>query len=133
MHPTQIALSFVEQINRHEVEGLAALMTEDHVFVDALGARVQGRQAMRKAWSGYFAWFPDYTITCTDVLEKGKVVALFGAACATYSAGGKPAPEDRWEAPAAWKVVVRGGRVAEWRVYVDNEPARRIMAAHKGA
>lgn len=132
MHPTQIALSFVEQINRREVEGLVALMTEDHVFVDALGARVQGREAMRKAWSGYFGWFPDYTITCTDVLEKGEVVALFGAARGTYSVGGKLLPENRWEVPAAWKAVVRGDRVAEWRVYADNEPARRIMAAHQG-
>jgi hypothetical protein len=26
--------------------------------------------------------------------------------------------------------VVKDGRVAEWRVYCDNEPARKIMAAN---
>ena len=131
MHPSQVALAFVEKINRHDVEDLAALMTEDHVFVDALGARVQGREAMRKAWIGYLRWFPDYTISCTEVLEKGDVVALFGTARGTYSVGGQLLPGNSWEVPAAWKAVVRGNLVAEWRVYVDNDPAHRIMAAHK--
>ena len=131
MHPAQIALSFVERINQHDVEGLVQLMSEDHLFVDALGARVQGSEALRQGWMGYFRWFPDYTISCTEVLEKGDVVALFGMACGTYNVGGKLLPENRWEIPAAWKAVVRGERVAEWRVYADNEPARRIMAANK--
>ena len=29
---------------------------------------------------------------------------------------------------AAWKVGVDEGQVAEWRVYADNEPIRRLMA-----
>jgi len=35
--------------------------------------------------------------------------------------------ENRWETPAAWRVVVEDGLVAEWRVYSDNEPMRERM------
>ena len=31
-----VVLGFVEAINRHDVDRLAALMTEDHCFVDGL-------------------------------------------------------------------------------------------------
>ena len=34
-----------------------------------------------------------------------------------------------WHTPAAWKVVVRDGRVAEWRVFADNKPVYEILAS----
>jgi len=40
-------------------------------------------------------------------------------------------PENRWSVPAAWRAVVRGGRLAEWRVYVNVEPILRIVTKHK--
>jgi ketosteroid isomerase-like protein len=79
-----IALEFVGRINRHDVAGLAALMTEDHRFVDGLGQEVRGREQMEKGWLGYFAWFPDYAIKVDDTLSGGNVVALFGTAQGTY-------------------------------------------------
>ena len=54
-----VALSFVDRINRHDLAGLVALMTEDHRFVDGLGQEVLGRGQMEKGWLGYFSWFPD--------------------------------------------------------------------------
>ena len=125
------AQAFVKQINAHRAEGLAALMTDDHRFVDALGASWQGREVMREGWKGYFGWFPDYKIRVTELIEDGDTVAMFGTAEGTYAADGKLAKKNHWKIPAAWKAVVRGGRIAEWRVYCDNDPARRIMAAHK--
>jgi len=29
--------------------------------------------------------------------------------------------------PAAWLAVVKDGLVAEWRVYADNQPLRKLM------
>jgi hypothetical protein len=40
--------------------------------------------------------------------------------------------ENRWETPAAWRAVVEGGLVAEWRVYADNEPMRELMRRGQG-
>ena len=33
-----------------------------------------------------------------------------------------------WRTPAAWKVVIRGGKVAEFRVFADNKPVYEILA-----
>ena len=123
----EVALAFVDAINRHDVDALVALMTEDHCFVDGLGQVVRGRERMEKGWVGYFDWFPDYSIKLDESLSKDNVVALFGSAQGTYSVNGKLSPENHWEIPAAWKAVVHGGRVFEWCVFTDNEPVWKIM------
>jgi ketosteroid isomerase-like protein len=128
---TDVALAFVDRINHHDVGGLVALMTEDHRFVDGLGQQVLGREQMEKGWVGYFAWFPDYSIKVDNALSNGNVVALFGTAQGTYSAKGNLPREAHWEIPAAWKAVVRGGRIYEWRVYADNEPVWKIMGVKR--
>ncbi len=125
MNPT--IAQFVACINRQDVEGLCRLMTANHLFVDSLGIEVRGRDAMREGWRAYFAMVPDYHITVTDHMESGSVVALLGRAGGTYSSDGRMLTQNRWETPAAWKAVVRGGLIAEWRVYADNEPMRRLM------
>ena len=122
-----VALAFVDRINRHDVGGLVALMSENHHFVDGLGQEVRGREAMEKGWLGYFALFPDYSITVDDALSSGNVVALFGTAQGTYSVQGNLLAEAHWNIPAAWKAVVRYDCVHEWRVYADNEPVWKVM------
>jgi len=32
-----------------------------------------------------------------------------------------------WRTPAAWKAVVRDGKVVEWRVFADNKPVYEIL------
>jgi len=125
--PVDVVLAFMECINVADVDGLCALMTEDHVFVDGLGNRIQGREAMRKGWAGYFRMFPDYRVSHSEVFSHGDVVASFGTAEATYAADGKLAKENHWSVPAAWRAVVRNGLIAEWQVYADNQAARKIM------
>jgi ketosteroid isomerase-like protein len=55
MHPVEAILAFFDAINQHDPDKLAALMTENRVFIDSLGASVQGREQMRIGWRGYFA------------------------------------------------------------------------------
>jgi ketosteroid isomerase-like protein len=120
--------AFIDCINAHDVGGLLDLMTEDHLFVDSLGATIRGREPMRSAWSGYFRMFPDYHIEIERQLTQDGVVLACGMARGTH--GIEPQePGDSWSAPAAWRATVRGGRVVEWQVYCDNEPARRVLAA----
>ena len=59
--PAAVAHAFVDAINHRSPEEIASLMTEDHVFIDALGTRVAGRQQMQKGWQGYFSMVPDYS------------------------------------------------------------------------
>jgi len=126
-----VALEFVNRINRHDVGGLAAIMSEDHRFIDGLGQAVDGRERMEKGWLGYFSWFPDYRIKVDDILSNGNVVALFGTAEGTFSVNGKLAAENHWKIPAAWKAVIRGEQVSEWSVYADNEPVWKVMGVKR--
>jgi uncharacterized protein (TIGR02246 family) len=131
MTATETVLEFMEHINRKDVERLAALMTEDHVFVDSLGQTVRGRDNLRAGWRGYFAFCPDYWVSHEDLFEDGNRVAVFGAAGGTIAVGRKMPSENKWRTPAAWLAVVEHGRVKEWRVYADNKPVYEIMAKLK--
>jgi ketosteroid isomerase-like protein len=44
----EIILAFIDRINVHDVEGLAALMSDDHTFIDAHGNQVSGKQQMNR-------------------------------------------------------------------------------------
>ena len=60
-------------------------------------------------WRGYFATCLDYRIQTDDVMARGGTID--GVA---------------WRTLAAWKAVIRDGRVAEWRVFADNKPVYEI-------
>lgn len=125
--PEDVVRAFVDAINRQNVEELARLMPEDHLFIDPLGAAVRGWDAMKAGWTHYFRMVPDYSIAIEETYAAGEIVILLGAARGTYADGGEIRPENRWSTPAAWRAKVRGGQVAEWRVYADNEPLRQLM------
>lgn len=120
--------AFVRAINRQDVEALAGLMTEEHRFIDALGNVFDGRETMRDAWKAYFRMVPDYTITVDEFFADEPIVVLLGTAQGCYAAGGKVTAERRWSTPVAIRAFVQEGRIAEWRVYADNEPLRKLMA-----
>jgi ketosteroid isomerase-like protein len=122
--------SFIASINRQDVGGLVELMTPDHLFVDSLGSAIRGREPMRGGWNGYFRAFPDYQIEVEQQVARGSLVLVCGVARGTYGAAAQPQPGDSWSAPAAFRAVVRNGQIAEWQVYCDNEPARRVLAGH---
>jgi ketosteroid isomerase-like protein len=116
----QVAHGFVDAINRQSVDAVAELMTEDHVFIDSLGARVEGRERMKAGWAGYFKMVPGYAIAIEETYSAGSVVVMLGAARGTYAG-------ESWQTPSAWRAVIRDSQVAEWRVYADNEPIRALM------
>jgi ketosteroid isomerase-like protein len=128
MTMSDIALEFVDRINRRDVDHLCELMTEDYRFVDSDGTvDARGRESQREGWRGYYAMVPDYRIEVEETIVSGDIVILLGTASGTYTADGELRPENRWQTPAAWKAVVRADRVAEWRVWADLEPIRAVM------
>jgi uncharacterized protein (TIGR02246 family) len=133
MNGTDTVLEFMERINRRDVDALAALMTDDHVFVDSLGQAVRGRDSMRAGWRGYFAFCPDYWVSHDDIFADGNRVAVFGAAGGTVAADGKMLPENKWRIQASWLAIVEQGLIKEWRVYADNKPVYDIVAKLKAS
>ncbi|MGA8276259.1 MAG: nuclear transport factor 2 family protein [Thermoplasmata archaeon] len=127
----RIVLRFVNEINRHDVSAMLALVSDDHQFIDALGHELRGRERLREAWTAYFEWFPDYRILIEDHLQMGIIVGLFGSASGTFAVGTDLSPSRRWKIPAAWKAVVRDEHVERWQVYADNEPVWKIMGVKR--
>jgi ketosteroid isomerase-like protein len=128
MTPVETVLNFLERINQHDVDKLAELMTEDHVFVDSLGQAVQGREKMRAGWRAYYSFCPDYWVAHEHIFSDGNQVAAFGEAGGTLAAHGALPEKNRWRTPVAWRAVVENGLVKGWRVYADNKPVYDLMA-----
>ncbi len=123
----ETASQFVDAINQHDLAALARLMADDHEFVDSLGTCVPGRALVAAAWRTYFKMVPDYTLRVDESFVQGDVAVLLGTAGGTYAGA---ATDGRWQTPAAVRAVVRDGRVAQWRIYADNEPIRQLMAGN---
>jgi ketosteroid isomerase-like protein len=126
--PQSVTNAFVRALNRQDVEGMVALMSPGHRFVDSLGNVVEGREKMRAGWVGYFKIVPDYTLAIEETFTNGSVMILLGVAQGTYTKDGKLLPENHWHTPIALRAFVEEGLIAEWRVYADNEPIRKLMA-----
>lgn len=113
----QTVKQFIAAINRQDVEGIYALMHDDHVFVDSQGNKLSGKDTMKEGWQGYFSWFPDYNITITDIFDKGDTFVAIGFAGASY----KGNAEATWRIPAAWKAVIKNNKISHWQVYADTK------------
>lgn len=125
--PIETVLKFEQLINTRNPESVCSLLTENSVFIDSLGNRMEGISRLRQAWEGYFKMVPDYTISHTDVFASAETVAMLGTAQGTFSRDGQMSKENFWKTPAAWRAVVSDSKIALWQVYADNEPIREIM------
>ena len=123
-----VAQAFIRAINRQDADALAGLMTEQHRFIDSMGKAAVGRETMRQSWIKYFQMVPDYTVAVEETLCDGPVVVMLGVAEGTYAPHGQLKPENRWTTPTVFRAFIEEGKVAEWRVYCDNEPIRQRMA-----
>ena len=116
--PKLTALLFNECINARDLEGLAALMTEDHAFVDRNDDRHEGKDYMSKGWKSFFGEFPDYRNTFSRIQSVNDLVVVRGYA--EWTAGGE---RDH----VIWTATIRDDLVAEWRVLEDTEANRRLL------
>ena len=109
--------AFIDRINSHDVDGLGNLMSDDHRFIDSHGNEVVGKEKMTAGWRGYFEWFPDYFIEVNEIFDDGDTFAMLGFAGGSF----KGKSESSWRLPAAWKAIVKDGRVALWQVFADTK------------
>ena len=129
--PESVAHAFLRAINRQQLDALVALMSPAHRFIDSLGTTLEGRDKLREGWSAYLRMVPDYAVAIEETYASGPVVVLLGVAQGTYTRNGTLHPENRWQTPVAIRALVEDGLVAEWRVYADNEPIRKVIATGK--
>lgn len=113
-----VALRFNEKINERDLDGLVALMTDDHTFIDIPGEVHKGKDVMEKGWNEFFTTYPDYRNIFTRVQVDEDFVVMIGYSTCSY---------DPLDGPALWSAKIREGLVAEWRVYEDSKQNRKKL------
>lgn len=116
----ELTLDYVNAINIANVDKLYTLMANDHLFIDAHGNKVAGKQNMKQSWIGYFAMFPDYKIEVNEILQKDSLVCILGYASGTYKNQKNDENNNYWRIPAAWTAIIKDNHVKQWQVYADN-------------
>jgi ketosteroid isomerase-like protein len=124
MTASEIATAFNERINARDVDGLSALMTDGHSFIDTEGAAVTGKAACMAAWRSFFSAFPNYRNVFERVIERGDTIVAIGRS---------ECSDPRLAGPAVWTAKIADKRVSEWRVWEDNAETRRALALGEGA
>ena len=123
-----VVLEFIDAINRADTDAIERLMTDDHVFIDSAGYTYQGKDVMKKSWLNYFNMFPDYRIETVDITQNKSVVGIFGFASGTYKGKRNKKDSNYYRIDAAWKAVVRKGRIAHWQIYCESKKPEEIVA-----
>lgn len=119
--PVALVLSFIERINRGDVESLGELMSEDHQLVVLDEAPLIGRDANVQAWRGYATAFPDYVIYPHRIAESNGRVAVLGRTTGSHL--GLP-DEEELKLTVIWVAEVASGQVRLWQLLEDT-PERR--------
>ena len=123
-HTVDVALQFVEAINRRDLGRLDDLMTEDPVFVDLAGERAEGKAVMQEGWNGYFTQCPDYMIHISALHVIDESVVLVGRTTGSHL----NLPRlDEFRESLLWVAGIRGDRVAEWRLLPDTPASYRTL------
>ncbi len=115
------AISFVDCINRRDVDGLARLMTEQHRLEVFDATPVAGREANVRAWRGYFDAYPRYLIWPRHVAGWGEGAAILGHTTGSHLR----LPDDRERAiTLIWVAHAKGGALDRWRLIEDTAENR---------
>jgi ketosteroid isomerase-like protein len=127
METRAVVEALVAAINDGRAERVAAAMSLDGLFIDSLGRRIEGRQALIDGWRGYFRLFPDYRIEVDGMMIEGQEALLHGRARATLHRDGHKVEGGAWEINAAWRALSDGRRIASWQVFADNKPVYALL------
>ena len=111
--PQSIALMFNECITNADLEGLVALMTHDHTFIDMADNICTGRDFCRDSvWQPFFEQFRGYRNIFGDIRTEGSVVTMRGYLVCDDSRLDN--------VMAIWVGTMEGEKVKQWRIYPDN-------------
>jgi ketosteroid isomerase-like protein len=116
-----VVFSFIDRVNRGDVDGLAELMTDDHALEVLDEAPLVGKASNIEAWRGYMSAFPDYVISPHQLAERDGLVAVVGHTTGSHL--GLPDEEER-TLTVIWIAQVDRGRLSLWRIEEDT-PERR--------
>jgi ketosteroid isomerase-like protein len=110
-------MEFIGCVNRRDIDGLRARMTDGHTLHVFDEEPVSGREALVEAWRGYFASFPEYLIHPHEYVYANNGVAVLGHTTGSHL--GLPDDVER-EQTVIWFARVESGRLRLWRLLEDT-------------
>ena len=114
-------ISFIDAINRGDVDRLGELMAEDHHLDVFDEPPLHGREANLEAWHGYAEAFPRYVIYPHRVAEHDGDVAVLGHTSGSHL--GLPDDEEQ-VLRVIWRARVEDGRLLCWQLLEDTAERR---------
>ena len=121
--PVAVTISFIDAINRRDLDALCDLMSEDHSLEVITEPPLTGRDDNEEAWDGYFSSFPNYVIYPRRICEQEPgVVAVLGHTTGSHL---ELPDEDEAKLTLMWVAHVDDGLVTRWRLLEDTIEARR--------
>ena len=108
---------FNDAFNRHDVDALASLLTEDTVFENTSpppdGRRIDGKAAVVEFWRAWFERNPDARFDTEEMIVAGDRAVVRWVYCKVQN--GQP-----WHLRGVDVFSVRGGKVAAKLAYVKG-------------
>jgi hypothetical protein len=120
--PVALAVSFIDCINRADVDGLGRLMSDDHALSVFEERPLVGRDANLDAWRGYVERFPNYVIYPHRIADNDGIVAILGHTTGSHLE--LPDAEEQ-RLTLIWLAAVANGAVRSWTLIEDTPGNRR--------
>jgi len=73
-----------------------------------------GKEKTKAGWTSYFEFFPHYHIEIKQILCEGNLAVAYG-----YAGAGNG--DKAWKIPAAWRAIIKDGKIKLWQVYADTK------------
>jgi ketosteroid isomerase-like protein len=121
MPPVAAVISFIDGINRGDVDHLATLMTDDHRLHVFDESPLQGKEANIEAWSGYASSFPHYVIYPHRVVDRDAEVVVLGHTTGSHLG---LSDEEESRTTLLWRALVKDGQLTLWQLIVDTPHSR---------
>ncbi len=122
-HDKALAERFVAAFNTHDVDGLAAMMAEDFIYIDSWREGVTGRDRVLAAVRALIATDPEFGIDVESYDWRDPHVLMAGRVRSR-------AFGDR---RALWQLRIVNGQVAEYQAWAEGGPPplmRMLAPAH---
>lgn len=108
-----IARRFIKRLNSADIEGLAAMMRDDFIYVDSRLARIEGKTGCVEMFRRFVALDTGYSIIVESASRNGDDVLIKGR---TQSS------DPELVANCLWKCRIENGKVAYWQSFRADEP-----------
>ncbi len=104
---------FVAAVNAHDLDGLAALTTDDFAYIDSWREGIVGRDKVLAAVSVLFAADPAFGIEVERMSFRSPHVLMSGKITSAQWGEGQR---------AVWRALCEGDRLAEWQSWAEGGP-----------